>query len=98
MFHRLALAQARRGATLEAMKKHGLSRWEARRRLDEPTDEQVNEVIQEKCVAFGVVPPSPEGRGAIGDGTIIQGIKEFCQEHPELVKAIFSALLLLVGL
>lgn len=102
MFHPLVNVAARRRATLEAMDTRGLSRWEARRKFAEPTDEQISEVIRQKCVEFGVVPPSREslegGLGAIGDGTIIKAISDFCKEHPELISAIVKALFLLVGL
>ncbi len=100
LFHNRVPWMARRRATTEAMQKHGLSRFEARRKLAEPTDDQINQIVQEKCQAFGVAIPetSGEGFGAIGDGSVIQAIKEFCDEHPEVVAAIVKALLLLVGL
>lgn len=79
------------------MDAQGLNRFAARRKLEEVTDDQVDEIVHAKCVEFEVVPPlAVSGFGAIGDGTIIQGIKDFCDAHPELISAIVKALLLLV--
>lgn len=100
-YHPIAVRMARRRAINEATDR-GVPWLEARRKINRASDEEVSGVIQAECVRMGVAPPmSPptsEGLGAIGDGTIIRTIQEFCETHPELIKAITAALLLLVGL
>lgn len=90
---------ARRRATTAAMGK-GMGRFEARRKLEALSEDQVSEVIQTGCINFGVVPPAgaAAGVGAIGDGEIIRKIDEFCKAHPEVVEAITKGLLILIGL
>jgi len=100
MFHPLGHDATRRRATIEIMNKTNLGRFAARRKAAELTDEQIESVVQAKCAAAGVALPQPagDGFGAIGDGTIIQAIKDLCDAHPELIKIIMAALLALIGL
>ncbi len=90
----VARMMARRRATVAATEK-GLSRFEARRRLDKVPDAEVDTVIETECRAAGVSTAVPR---AIGDGAIIDRIKQVCKENPELVSAIMKALLALIGL
>lgn len=95
-FHPLVNRAARRRAIDDAVAA-GVSRFTARRKIMALRDLDVDQVVATECARAGVVPPEPVTEG-VGAGEIIQGIKEFCEAHPELVAAIAKALLLLVGL
>ncbi len=97
--HPVLFGMARRNATLAAMDK-GLSRRDARRKVNAVKDSDINALAQAKCQELGLVMPSEvtEGLSKIGDGTIIQAVKDFFTAHPELLKLIIAGIMALIGL
>jgi hypothetical protein len=106
--HPLAALRFRREAVSEMMAEKKVGRREARRLLEDASDAECCQALGMAVKQSGVVIP-PElaamldaaagdgGFAAIGDGKIIQAIKDFFAAHPEIVKLAVQFLIMLIS-
>jgi hypothetical protein len=104
--HPVVALRFRRDAVADVREKLGVGRIRARQILDDASDAEVAYSLNAACEQSGLSAPpelaalvsTGDGVGAIGDGTIIQAIRDFFKAHPEILKIAVAILLSFIGL